>query len=238
MKVRRLNKKGIKKMGLFLDSLNTDAPMPYPENLLTDNDFTEIIEPGIEIEKRTFTNRYEVGEYFFKKFNSSGITDIERDKGLWAWLSLYYFEEFCDKDRDGNLSPGERARWIPAISNFRKYYRHLIAGPYRIWNAYSENPKTALVLLCKPPYRPGDVVEQLSARQEWITNSAIMKAATALYVNKEETGHKRGAAGKGPGSSRRLSDIFWQFDLTWDLYSLSAKQILDLLPNEFSKFLN
>lgn len=236
MKVRRLNEKGIKQMSLFLDSITTDSPLPYPENILTDNDFTEIIEANIEIEKRTFSNRYEVGKYFFEKFNSSTITEIERDKGLWSWLSLYYFEEFCDKDSDGNLSPGERARWIPAISNFRKYYRHLIAGPYRIWSAYNDNPKTALVLLCKPHYRPGDVVEQLSARQEWITNPAIMKAATILYVSEDGIGHKTGAGGKGAGSSRRLSDIFWQFDLTWDLYSLNANEILDLLPNEFDKF--
>lgn len=236
MKVRRFYDNGIRQMGQYLDLLTTEEPQPYPDDLLTDSTFTEIIDEEIEIEKRSFTNRFKVGEYFNTVFDDADIEDIERDRGLWSWLALFYFDEFCNIDSEGNPKPGERARWIPEVWNFRKYYRHLLAGPYRIYNTYREDPEIALALLCTPPYQPGEVVEQLTSRQELVTNSSIIEAATKLYVDNKGESHKRGAAGKGPGSARRLADIIAQLDLTWDLYSMDADEILDMLPSEFDRF--
>jgi hypothetical protein len=223
-------------MGKFIDSLTTDDPQSYPEYLLTDESCTEILKQDIDIRQRSFKNRFEVGKFFNEIFAAVEIKDIERDRGLWSWLALFYFEEICDTYPDGSPKPGERARWIPDIWNFRKYYRHLLASPFRIYNTYKNEPKTALVLLCKPHYRPGEVVEQLSAYQEVVTNSSLIKAATKLYVNDQNDGHKRGVAGKGPGSSRRLVDVISQLELTWDLYSLNANEILEILPSEFDRF--
>lgn len=237
MKVRRFNDNGILQMGQFIDSLTTEEPQPYPVDLLTDPRYTEIADEQIEIEKRNFTNRFEVGEYFNKKFANSEIQDLERDRALWSWLALYYFDEICDTDSDGSPKPGERARWIPEIWDFRKYYRHLLASPYRIYNTYEDKLEDALVLLYKPPYRPGDVVEQLTSRQELVTNSSIIGAATKLYVENDNKKHKYGVT-SGQGSARRLADVIAQLDLTWDLYSLSTKEILELLPLEFSRFLD
>lgn len=236
MKVRRFNNNGIRQMGEFIDSLTTDNPQTYPKNILTDLACTEIIKPEIELKQRSFENRFEVGEYFKLKFDDVDINDIERDRGLWSWLALYYFDELCNTDSNGNPKPGERARWIPEIWDFRKYYRHLLAGPYRIFSAYSEEPSIAYSLLCTPPYQPGEVVEQLTSRQELVTNSSIVEASTKLYFDKQQRGHKRGAAGKGPGSARRLADIVSQLELTWDLYSLSTNEILGILPTEFNRF--
>lgn len=224
-------------MGQFLDSLTTDDPQLYPSDLLTDSSCTKILKNDIELEKRDFKNRLEVGKYFNEKFTALDIPDIERDRGLWSWLALFYFDEICRVDSDGNPKPGERARWIPAIWDFRKYYRHLLAGPFRIYKSYRNNPQIAFALLCTPPYSPGEVVEQLTARQELVTNPAIMKTATELYVDKKKGKHKRGSGGKGPGSPRRLSDVLSQFDLTWDLYSMNANDILEMLPSEFDRFM-
>jgi hypothetical protein len=236
MKVKRFNEKGIHQMSRFIDSLTSDEPESYPTDLLTDKSCTESLGHDIEVEKRNFNDRFDMGKYLNTKFSDLDIQDIERDRGLWSWLALFYFDEICDSYSDGSPRPGERARWIPDIWNFRKYYRHLLAGPYRIYNTYRDDPEIALVLLCKPHYRPGDVIEQLSSRQELVTNSSFIKAATKLYVNDEKDGHKRGAAGKGPGSARRLSDIISQLELIWDLYSLSSDEILEILPKEFERF--
>ena len=46
----------------------------------------------------------------------------------------------------------------------------------------------------------------------------------------------KGAGGKGGGSPRRLADILWQFDVTWDLYAMSLKEFWAVLPQEFEKF--
>lgn len=236
--IRVFKDSGIQLMEKYLDSLTTDFPLEYPNNILYDSAHTELLAPEVETENRKFTNRYEVGEYFYNIFNDSAIENIDRMIGLWSWLALYYFDEFCATDSDGKMKPGERARWIPAVRDYKKYYRHLLAGPYRIYKTHRDNPKRAFALLCTSPDRPGEVVEQLSSRQELVTNSSIMEVATSLYVNKNNGVHKKGASGKGPGSARRLADVFFQFDLTWDLYSMTSEEIINILPIEFKKYID
>ena len=82
--LRRLNENGIACLTGFLDSLTGDAPRPYPSALLTDPDATEEIRPAIEVEQRTFGSRYAAAEYRYNVFKDSGLTNIERDRGLWG----------------------------------------------------------------------------------------------------------------------------------------------------------
>jgi hypothetical protein len=92
------------------------------------------------------------------------------------------------------------------------------------------------VLLCGPLFRPGEIVEQIVARSEILTNANAVEVATAIYFDPRSGSFKRGAAGKGGGSVRRLADVLNQFDLTWDLYWMSAAGILAKLPGEFDRF--
>lgn len=237
MNLRRLNEQGISRFTDFLDSLIGDTPLPYPSALLTDPDATTEVKPTIEIEQRTFGSRYAAAEYLFKLFKDSGLTNIERDRGLWAWLSLFYFEELCPADAKGRRRPGEHARWISETAVSWRYYRHLLAGPYRIYGAHSDCPDRVMLVLCGPLHQPGDVVEQIVSRQEIITNRGIMEAASSLYYDASSSKPKRGAASKeGKGTVRRLTDILNQFDVTWDLYSLEATDVVKMLPDEFSRF--
>jgi hypothetical protein len=237
MQLRRLTEQGIERLGAFLDSLTGDAPLPYPARLLEDPEATRRIDPSLEIEQRVFGTRYSAGEYFFNLFRDSGLADVERDRGLWAWLSLFYFEQLCPPDLKGKRRPGERARWIPEIGVSWRYYRHLLAGPYRIYAAHSDSPGRALLVLCGPLRQPGDIVEQIASRQEIITNSGIMEAACNLYYDASSSRPRRGAASKqGRGTVRRFMDILNQFDVTWDLYSLEARDVIQMLPDEFLRF--
>jgi hypothetical protein len=161
---------------------------------------------------------------------------VERDAGLWGWLSLYYFDQVCPKDVNGHRKVRERARYIPAVSDFRKYYRHLLAGPYRVYRAHRLAPDNALVLLCGPLHRPGEIVEQLIARQEIVTNPNAVGLATKIYYDASTGSFRRGAAAKGNGSARRLADVLNQFDVTWDLYWMAPARLLAKLPAEFEKF--
>ncbi len=168
--------------------------------------------------------------------SGSGISGVEKDKGLWAWLSLFFFEQLCPTDKLGRRQPKERARWIPATSDFRKYYRHLLAGPYRIFRAHRDNPERALALLSGRLDTPGEVAEQMAARQELVTNKAVVALATNLYIDPATRRLRLGAAGKGPGSARRLSDVLRQFDVTWDLYTMQASDLMAMMPEEFRRF--
>jgi len=220
----------------FLDLLTTAEPELGPDEILTDEAMSEPVQPESQIEQLNFSNRFEAANYLNEKLAEAGIANLERDKGLWAWLSLFYFDQLCPLDENGLRKPGERARWILAVGDYRKYYRHLLAGPFRIYRAHRDNPDRAFALLCTPLNRPGDIVEQLASRQELVTNSAVMEAATALFVDDETRKPKRGAAGRGPGSARRLVDTLNQLDVTWDLYSMVAEDLLEMLPGEFDRF--
>jgi hypothetical protein len=194
------------------------------------------ISDAVEIEKRTFGSRLEAAKYLDEQFSTAELTDVERDVGLWSWLALFYFDELCPADSSGARRPGERARYIPEAANFQRYYRHLLAGPYRIFRAHRRAPEKALAVLCQPLNRPGDLVEQLASRQELVTNSAIMEVATVLYVDAATGKPKRGSQTKTVGAVRRLADVLSQFDVTWDLYSTQLGELLGILPAEFNRF--
>jgi hypothetical protein len=236
VKLRRLNAAGIERMSTFLDGLTAPAPEPPPYAILEDPALSEPVSPEIEVEKRAFTSRFELAQYLDDRLGAADVRGVDRDSGIWAWLALLFFESLCVPDRDGRRKPGARARWIPEVSDFRRYYRHLLAGPYLIYRAHRDDPRRALILLCGPPGTMGDIVEQLASRQEIVTNKTIVGAATRLYYDPARRAPRRGAGGKGPGSARRLADVISQFDLTWDLYEMSGDDLFKKLPDEFERF--
>jgi hypothetical protein len=234
--VRRLKQAGIDKFEAFLGSLRTPPAMPRPVEALEYDDTSEPLEVAIEIEPRIFGSRLEAARYLDSKLNDSGLKNIERDRMLWAWLSLFYFDELCPANAKGHRKPGETARWIPQPQNYQRYYRHLLAGPYRIFRAHRDDPERALALLGGPLDKPGEIVEQFASRLEIVTNQAVIQSTTDLYWDHAHNKPKRGAGGKGAGSARRLADVLLQFDVTWDLYAMKAGSLLELLPREFAKF--
>jgi hypothetical protein len=204
--------------------------------LLNDSVSSVSVSEDVEVEKRTFGNRLEAAKYLDEQFSTGELSDIERDTALWSWLALFYFDELCPADSGGSRKPGERARYIADSANFQRYYRHLLAGPYRIFRAHRKAPEKALAVLCQPLYRPGDLVEQLASRQELVTNTAVMEVATVLYVDPSTGKPKRGSQTKSAGAVRRLADVLSQFDVTWDLYSAGLVELLGILPPEFKRF--
>lgn len=234
MIARRLTDNGMSRFAQFLDSLSGERPMDYPDALLEDDEDAPVVEGKMEVETCQFEDRFAAARYLDERLGR--VAAVEYNKGLWAWLALFYFDQICKVGREGEYRPGEIARWIPENDNYRKYYRHLLRGPFSIYRLHRDEPARAMALLCGPLTEPGDVVEQLAARQELITNAAVIKTATALYYDREKKSLRRGAAGRGPGSARRLADLLNQLDVTWDLYGMVPENLMELLPAEFGRF--
>jgi hypothetical protein len=237
MKVRRLTAKGLEQFSAFLDSLNTPSPQGVPTWLLDDDETSNALEVGIDVQPTAFASRFELAKYLDSKLTDSGLKNLERDVALWAWLTLFHFDQLCPVEKDGRRDPGELARYIPAVEDYRKYYRHLVAGPYSIYRAHRDDPSRVLAVLAGPVDKPGDIAEQLASRQEIVTNKAAMALATGLYIDSATQKPKKGAAGRGPGSARRFADVLNQFDLTWDLYAMQMQAMLAMMPKEFSRFM-
>jgi len=236
VRLRKLNSQGIDRLSAFLDSLGAPVPAAPPYEILEDPTTSEAIAGSIEVEGRSFSSRYEAARYLDECFAGAQIRGLERDRGIWAWLALLFFESLCPAGPDGRRRPGARARWIPEVSNFQRYYRHLLCGPYLIYRAHRDDPSRAMILLYGPLHVMGEVVEQLASRQELITNKAVIGATTALYFDARRGAPRRGFGGKGAGSPRRLADVLNQLDLTWDLYAMSRDEVMAKLPSEFDRF--
>jgi len=237
MNLRRLKNAGIERMHIYLDSLDTETPSSYPAAILQDPATSDSVGADVAIEARPFSSKLEFASYLDGVFEAAGLADVGKDRGLWSWLALFFLPSVCPKKRDVYV-PGARARWIPEVDDFRRYYRHLLAGPYAIYRANRDNPRRAMSLLFGPLSRQGDLVEQLASRQELISNKALVETATVLYYDGNSSQMRRGSGGKGPGSPRRLAEVLDQFDLTWDFYSMTAGELVALLPSEFDRFRN
>ena len=179
-----------------------------------------------------------MASYLYDLFRQADLPDVAvAEKGLWCWLSLYYFEQLCPRSSGGRLEPGEKASMDSRVPQLAKnLYRHLLADPTESSVSPSGRPNRAMALLCGPVSTRGDVVNNRPARQELITNKHLIEAATVLYYDAERWKEQTTAGSKEPGSPRRLADVIDQFNLTWDLYAMKADELLKLLPAEFDRF--
>lgn len=235
MNLGQMSEAGLDRFSEYLAGARGGEPLEPPRSLLSDPESSLVFSEEIEVDpNRVFGSRFECAEYL-----NEALADLppggDRDVGMWAWLSLLYFEQLCPANGNGQRRIGETARYIPSPNAFQRFYRHLLLGPFLVYRAHRECPDVARAVLANPVNAPGDIVEQLASRQELVSNPTVMRVATKLYVNSKGS-LKRGAGGKGPGSPRRLVDIVNQFDLTYDLYAMAGDDLIELLPREFDQF--
>lgn len=188
-----------------------------------------------DFEIRPLETRLQLAESIFSLFESNTYLNKYRtDKGFWSWLAAVWLPAlFENSPKSAKL--GEQARWI-LDKQKAKYYRHLLAGPYFIYNHHYPNPERALSILAGSIVIPGELVGQIAATSD-IAFSVGAEVATILYIDPLTGKPKKGASGLGAGSARRLSAAYLnQIDLTVDYRGMSASDILKLLPDEFSRF--
>lgn len=238
MNLRRFNTDGLSAFSSYRTRLSLDASLPPPFDFLSDPALTEEIAGEIEVHPRKFTNRLQAGQYLNELLDCVGSVIIrpERDKGLWTWLTLYYFDEVCPADGNGHRKPLGEERLMPLVDNYQRFYRHLLLGPYLIVRAHKSNPERAIAMLCGPLWKPGEIVAQLAASKELVTNPGVVEMASKLYYDSEKQSFKRGAGSSTKGAARRLATLLNQLDLNYYLYGMTADELIALLPKEFDRF--
>lgn len=237
MKLHRFNEEGLRRFGQYLDSLAVDTRLLPPIGLLDDRAYAVLVLPGIEIESRQFANRMEVAKYLDQTLSGTTGADVQRDVGLWAWLTLFYFDQVCPQRSTGDRKVGaQRATWIPQIDESRRFYRHAFLGPYLAYRAHRDSPDRARVLLADPLHVTTSEPFRLFIETPFINMDAPVELATRFFFNPETRKLRRGTGTKGPGGMRRLLGVLQQLDLTFDIHTLSVKQLQGLLPKEFEKW--
>lgn len=234
MHARRLTAAGVERFEQFLQTLRTDPEIDPPLEILGDPMFSEPLDAEIDAEPRAFHSRLEIAEHLHKilKGDPAGLRN---DPGFWSWLALCWFDELCPETKE-QRQPGENARWIANLDDPRRSCRHLLAGPWQIFQAHRDDPQRAICLLYGTPSQAGPLVRLLAARPSLASCPSVVGAASRLYFNRELGRNRPGLGGQGPGSPRRFLDILCQLELNWDLHSLTVEELLGLLPAEFDHF--
>lgn len=231
---RTFNDEGLSEFERIIGEIRNGRMKDIPETLLYDEIFSEIHEPLISIEMVEYKNKNELVPYLVNQLNLRNNKHLYFDKGLWTWLAAFYFNNICPADGNGKRKVNEAAFYVlKDPKNYTKYYRHLLAYPCRI---YSELDDSAKIFLIGTFQKRGEITEQFGAYQEIALNKGILDAANIMYWDDNSKNLKRGAAGKGGGSARRLVRVIRQYQMTYDLNSMNGNEIVSLLPAEFGKW--
>jgi len=233
--LRGFNEAGLYEVQRRLDQIDIGEKTAV-DDLIEDENLTEQVGAGIPIDINARGSRGDMAAALQPVISEArhDLGDISRRRGLWTWLAMTLMDDIAPVV-DGSRKLGARARWVLEAEDWKRYYRHLIAGPFFVFDLYSDDPSIVQALLSTPVGKPGEVVEQIASRQDLVRARGVMEALTKLYV-RSDGGLKRGASGKDAGSARRFADVIYQFDLTFDIHTLGTDRVLELLPAEFDRF--
>ncbi|MDM5100451.1 hypothetical protein [Aeromonas salmonicida] len=233
MTIMRMTEQGKLRFMAFLDSQKTSQPQPFPQELLTSSEFTEVIGGStVMLDELNLEDSLLAARGLDKIVTDLELTSAERDWGFWTWCSAYLFDRLCKKS-GGHYKPGEAPIWVAEPDNWQRYYRHYLASIWRVYVAHREKEGELIVLLNGPVNTPGELWGQIAATQTLITNPSMIEAIYHLYWDKQKRTRKRGAGGKSP---RRLTRVLRQFERTYDFVAMTGDQIVGLLPSEFDRF--
>jgi hypothetical protein len=237
--LRRLNDKGIAAFRDHLRSIRAGSEFQQNPALLYVDGYSTPILPRIEIAPKKFASKYAAAAYLATVLRPLDSPALSDDAGLWSWLALYYFDQLSPVGSDGKRRPREDYHYIPSADSgkssgsSRGHQRHLLAGPYRLHAMHGER---ARVLLHPAVHQHGRFVYDLGYRRDFLMNRGLVEAVDLLYWNPKTKRPRRGAGSDGPGALRRLIAVLQQLEINYDLFGMTASEILDLLPEEFDSW--
>lgn len=232
---RIMSQDGENRFREYIRSLRQNPSTPCPD--LNSEPYSREFSPHILVdERRVFNSKLDLAEYIKACFDGEGITreSILGENGLWTWLAYIWFDRLAPVNNNGARDIKEDAKYI-CSSDYRDYYRHFIAGPYSIYSLHGS--EGSRIFLSSPVHEHNDFIEQFASRQFIISHRNIVDAISRLYFDNTRLMPKRGAQSRErKGNIRRFVKVIQQLELTYDIYSLTPEQILDLLPEEFAEW--
>lgn len=238
MIIRRFNQQGVDAFRDYLRQAKLDAKaklpvQPVPSDLLhgaASSEPTGYVMPSLP---ENFSTKMELAGFVDRVFPRNKYDEIRIDVAMWTWLAACMFDQITN----GRKKLKEERAYVAGLS-FQEFYRHLILGPYFIFFNAKDDLSRVQVLLYDDPTTMNEVMVQFGSYQTLMQNKGLQAVVQRLYYDPEKGRIKRGAGGKEAGTPRRLMDTFRQFELTYDLQSVSEAKFWDMIPPEFSKFKN
>lgn len=229
MLARALNEQGLSELNEHVVKLREGGSAQTPNWLLDDERTSVALTASVDLETPSFASRYDMGCYVREKLSTLDMQPLMGNRGFWSWLALYWFDQLCP----AGTRPSMPYNYVLS-ADYRHRPRHAVFITWQLVSRYGEE---ARFLLCNDMKNRGELMEQLMARQDMLGLEGVMRLASRLYADPVSGRFKRGAASrKSGGCVSRYVAWLQQLELTYDLYSISATELEELLPREFDRF--
>lgn len=233
MKLRRFNTEGIEEFRTFLQRCRDHTVSEMPSSLLEQDAVTEVVVPGIEIAPQHFDTKGEAAHYLKTVLSPLDSEEVIRDAGLWTWLATFFFDSVCVQ-RDGGWLVYNDYRYIYEPKSSRNYYRHLTFISWHVLGIARGYHR----LILQSRLSTYDVVTVDVMKRLFLTRIPCMfEVLDRLYWDDKRGRPRAGITGskvKGGDISHRLPLRIRQLERTYDLMSLNADQLIELLGEEFA----
>lgn len=238
--IRSFDARGIDAFRSFLERYQEGKATDVDaRRLAADAKLSNRINQRLEIDIPMIASKKSLAKLVCQSFQDAGYTALplvpsDEYRNMWTWIACSSFHLI--KPRRADTALNDHSYYV-CSQDWKRFYRHRIAGPARIYWMFRGRPLDASLLLHGRAYEHSDWEEQLAARQGRIRNRDLIATANRLYWDVGNHRPKRGAQTRTrPGTVRRLLSFIDQVDLTYDVNSMTPDQILDLLPPEFDRW--
>ena len=237
MNLHSLTTDGLEALPGLLESMRRGDTGDLPAGFLDDPRY--VTDLGLQMDRPRageLTSRWQLALWLFQRLDGKlPQRALFQDAGMWSWLAMFLLDVIAPKNADDRRDlQRDDAKYILRRGDYRKAYRHMIAGPFLLLRAHASNPQLLRPLLSNPPTTPGDVYEQLASRKPIVTSPGALAVIRALYWDEKKERIRPGSANKtGRGTLRRLISVLMQLDVTYDLVAAPQERLARVLPAEF-----
>ena len=238
--LRRFNEAGLTKFKEILRNRSGNLFLDL-DALIKDPALSESL--GVDLNWKPVRNRRELAEVMWEVFGEGKpLAGVSGDRQIWNWLSAALFETLHAGDivLAQKRANEEIERWVLTESS-RSYHRHLVSGPFFVFQNNWPNIDNAMAMLAESssPIKGvpsvlvfSEVHERITGKRE-LSYGKMAHLATLLYVD-PKTQKLRDNLTNKPGEPQQLSTFCRQLDLTVDYESMDVIDLLNFLPSNFA----
>ena len=235
MRLRQFNKTGIEAFGKFLASCREAPTESVPTDLIESDEHTTLVSHEIEVEPRNFSSRRAAADYFHNVLSPLSADVVRKDAGMWTWLSLFYFDQICPIV-NGNRTVRNDYTYIYMPDESRYFYRHLL---FIAWQVKQLAPTHNRIFLDRSLVNRDSVTTEVFKRLYVTRIPCIFEVIDRLYWDTTNNSPVKGIVSPSKVTAADLTHRFptriRQLEKTYDLQTLDANQLLEILGDEFQQ---
>ena len=240
MQLRRFNPSGIAAFRQFFAASREDASTAVPVDLLESDEHTSVLTPEIEIEPQDFKIKRDAADYFHERLTTIAADQLVNDSGLWTWLSLFYFEQICPTVAGKRKVRNDYTYvFVPKSmrDTYRHTYRHIL---FTCWNVLRVSPTYNQLFLHSRIDQLDKYNSEVFKRLYLTRIPCVFEVLERLYWDQATAQPKKGIVSPtkvvAGNLMHRLPIRIRQLEKTYDLQSLTADQLIELLGSEFRHY--